>query len=309
MKTRIGVLSIVGLVATVGSAAGQANYGPAVPAEQRVADQYRQQAAVRPDQPVAPQHPTLQRRPGPQQPFALTREQQAHLDDVLTRWEQHGEEVKTYEAKFTRWHYNGVFGDPNVAVVDQGEVKYASPDKGTFEVFGERPERWISDGKSIFEYDFEKKQLTEHKLPPELQGKAIADGPLPFIFGAKADKLKQRYFMRIVPANVPQGQVMLEALPKYQQDANSFQRAELILNTADMQPVGIQTHELNGKTRTVYRFESPKVNAKDPLQHLDPLRIFEKNPFKPDLPRGWTRVAQEPLPSQVTRQPDGAVRR
>ena len=35
-------------------------------------------------------------------------------------------------------------------------------------------------------------------MPPELQGKAIVDGPLPFLFGADAQKLKQRYYLRII---------------------------------------------------------------------------------------------------------------
>ena len=29
-----------------------------------------------------------------------------------------------------------------------------------------------------------------------MQGEAIADGPIPFIFGAKVDKMKQRYWIR-----------------------------------------------------------------------------------------------------------------
>ena len=51
-------------------------------------------------------------------------------------------------------------------------------------------EHWVCDGKSVFEYRHDQKQLVERPIPPQLQGKAIVDGPLPFLFGAEAAKLK-----------------------------------------------------------------------------------------------------------------------
>ncbi len=59
-------------------------------------------------------------------------------------------------------------------------------------------EYWTCNGKSIFQVDAKKKQIIEQPIPAELQGKSITDGPLPFVFGAKADTLRKRYFMRIV---------------------------------------------------------------------------------------------------------------
>ena len=67
----------------------------------------------------------------------------------------------------------------------------------------ERAEHWICDGKSVFFHDHKTKKLIEYKLPPESQGKAIRNGPLPFLFGAEAARLKQRYYMRVItPQNV-----------------------------------------------------------------------------------------------------------
>ena len=66
--------------------------------------------------------------------------------------------------------------------------------------------------------------LTESPLPKELQGKDIVDGPLPFLFGAKAEKLKQRYYLRIITPPDVQGQVWLEAWPRFLADARNFQR-------------------------------------------------------------------------------------
>ena len=65
---------------------------------------------------------------------------------------------------------------------------------------GEPTEWWSCDGKSIFEVrDKPQKLVVERPLPPEMYGKAITDGPLPFVFGAKAEVLKIRYYMRIIP--------------------------------------------------------------------------------------------------------------
>ena len=313
MSRRIILGSLIGLMVFSGSLDAQTPYRPPVGPQQGQATAPQAPQGAQTSDSRWPPHPTLQRRADPQQttqpapaaPFVLTPDEQAQLDQVLAAWEQRGTKVKSFESKFTRWQYDQVFGKETT---DQGEVKYASPDKGAFQVLGEQPEHWICDGKSIFEYKFVTKQLIEHKLPPELQGQGITDSPLPFLFGSTAAQLKQRYFLRLVtPPNV-QGQVWLEARPRYQADAQNFQRAEVILASATMLPAAIQTHEINGKTRTVYKFERPQVNPSDPLRGLDPLRIFDRDPFKPSLPRGWTKVVEEAPASQAAR-PAGPVQR
>jgi len=257
--------------------------------------------AARPDQPVVPQNPTFHRRP-PQPPtaapFTLTAHQQAQVDWVLRAWEQRSAGIKTFECSFTRFEYDGVFGDPNKPrFIDEGRIKFAAPDKGMFQVDGARAEHWICDGTSIFEYNFQKKQLIQYKLPPELQGKAIADGPLPFLFGAKADKLKQRYFLRLVTPPGVQGQVWLEAWPRFQQDAANFKQAQLILTTSDMQPFALQTNLPNGKSRTVYRFTDVKVNTNDLL------RFLKGDAFRARTPLGWQKIVEEPPAATAARAP------
>jgi TIGR03009 family protein len=204
-------------------------------------------SAAAPDQPARPQTPTLVQRvrqvpveqpTPPKPPFTLTPQEEAQVDRVLKLWEDGNKKIKTFDCKFKRWIYDFVFAppEPNKPIapkfIEMGVIKYAAPDKGLFRVEltekggkealieDSRAEYWISDGRSIFEYKYTAtpKQLIEHKLPPELQGKAIADSPLPFLFGADAQKLKQRYFLRILapPANV-KDQICLEAYPRFQQ--------------------------------------------------------------------------------------------
>ena len=182
--------------------------------------------AARPDQAVMQQLPRLEQRapqpaapePQPQKPppppFTLSPQEEAEVDRVLNLWEEHNRNIKTFDCRFKRWIYDVVFGSPTEPkFVDLGVVKYAKPDRGLFRIDATekegkevnidnaRAEHWLSDGRSIFVYSPGKKQLIEQQLPPAMQGKAIADGPLPFVFGAEAKKLKERYWIRLLPPN------------------------------------------------------------------------------------------------------------
>ena len=306
-----------------------------------------QRAPALPDQPVMPQDPRLEPRapdgrdaqgqmPGgqatgpqnlgpqgtvppnagppqpPPPPFVLTPAEQAQLDRLLLFWEKSSQNIKTFRCNFTRWEYDPVFGPPEKPLFrDQGELRYAAPDKGLYSVDGTRAEKWISDeggqgrsgrwaasegraekwicdGKSIFEYDFQRKRVVEHKLPPQLQGKAVADGPVPFLFGAKAEQLSRRYWLRIVTPPGTQGEVWLDAYPKFLADAQNFRHVELILAVGqnEVRPSAVQIHHPNGKNRTVYQFESAVVNKTG-------VRDVFEDPFHARVPAGWQKLVED----------------
>jgi TIGR03009 family protein len=296
------------------SAAQQQSRPGSAPAGQRVAT--RQQSA---QSGAAPQIPSLQRRQAPAAPFQLTPYEQAQVDRALQAWEHESAKFRKFECDFTRFQYDKVFGDPNLPrFVDLGYIKYAAPDRGVFRVThtkqGEkvvpiepkRGEHWICDGKSIYGYDFVQKQLVQHKLPPELWGKAISRGPLPFLFGAKADRVKQRYWVRIVTPQNVSGQVWLEAYPRFQADAANFQRAELILETGGMRPFALQLHLPGGQQRNVYQFANIEVNTRDPADLLD---IFPDNDFRAAVPLGWQKIVEEAEPTREANRPAAAPSR
>ncbi len=277
--------------------------------------------AAGPDQPVASQHPRLQRLPGPQPQlppgFPLTPQRAAYLDQVLQAWEGHSKKVKTFESDFTRWEYDEVFGQAGVPkYIDHGKLNYATPDRGMFrvtqtekdgktvDVEPDRAEHWVCNGKSIFQYDHVKRQVKEYKLPPELRGKAIQDGPLPFLFGAEAAKLKQRYFIRVIPAPPGRtGETWLEAYPRFQADAANFKRVEIILRNKDVMPIGLHTYLPNGKNHTAYKFWNTKVNAPNPWQ------LFQDDPFRGSTPFGWKKIVEAPPAQQAGRPPATGLRR
>lgn len=303
-----------------------------------VAQQYRQPG---PDQPVQPRTPRVERRvapppagqqypaarqPAPRQPqqqqtqppqlpFRLTPQEQAHVDRVLNQWEQHNKKIKTFDCRFKRWIYDVVFGPKNKPkFIEMGVLKFAAPDKGLFRVDEmekdgkavpidpKQSEHWMCDGKSIFRYDPTQQKVIEYKLPPELHGKAIANSPLPFLFGSTAETLKRRYWIRIVTPPDAKDQIWMEAYPRYQEDAGNLHHAQFIVTMPDMKPFALRLVEPNRKNYTVYQFYKIVPN--------DPLKFFKGDPFRPYVPKGWQLVVENPQPApQAQRRPTNDGRR
>jgi TIGR03009 family protein len=262
-----------------------------------------------PYQAQPPQAPTIERRDASQRPtvapFTLAPEQQAQVDWVLQQWEKQGAGVKTIECGIVRFEYDQVFGQAGKPkFIDEGRIWYTAPDKGRFEIYGERAEKWICDGKSIFQYDYKERKLYQNDLPPELQGKAIAKGPMPFLFGSTAADLRDRYWIRLTePPPGTKGRIWLEAYPRFQQDRANFVSAEMILDTATMQPVALLVRQPN-KSAMSYRFSDLKVNAKGMLL-LGPL--LQRDPFETPTPSGWKRIVERiPPAANHAASPDAA---
>ncbi len=148
----------------------------------------------------------------------------------------------------------------------------------------------------MFEHDHKNKQLVQRELPPQMRGQAIADGPLPFLFGAEAAKVKQRYWIHPLP--VPkdvQGQYWLEAYPKTRQDAANYQKVHVIIAQADFLPQGLVIFDRNfdlarNPARSTFSFESREVNWSVALQQLTP---WNREFFEPKPPFGWKKVVEK----------------
>ena len=274
-----------------------------------------------PAQQPAPQPPqrVAVAAPAAQQPAPLSPEQQAALDQLLAAWETRNAAVRTWACTFRKWEYNAwspadANGERLAFAESTGELKYAAPDKGLFRVKetkqwspearryetrgGDTGEHWVCNGESIYEFRHSERQLRETKLPAEMRGKAISDGPLPFVFGAKSDTLKKRYWMRIVTPPDVRDQIWLESLPKFQADAANFSKVELILQARDLMPFAIQIYKPAGQDRDVYQFD-PRTNLID--RGLDMIRDFAK----PMTPFGYKYVFED-LQAQPAGPPPAA---
>lgn len=270
--------------------------------------------------PGAPQAPPA----GP--PFQLTADEQALVDQVLELWEIEGNKIKNYKCSFERWEYDCVFGPGQDVpkIKSKGLLKYSKPDKGLFRVTeirhytpakepGQSPtwetakdeygDYWVCDGEAVYEYNFVKKQLIVRYLPEEMRGKAIADGPLPFLFGAKKDRLKARYWIRV--SRTTPKEIWLAVYPRWPQDKANYDHVDVILDREKFLPAAVQITIQNGN-RTVYMLSDAKVN--DALENFLP-DIFKQ----PHTPPFWTKVVEEPPsdPRQAVRsrvpQPEQAT--
>ena len=157
-----------------------------------------QQPAVPPQAAPQPavQQPAAQAgvQPAPLQPppgFQLNALQQAALNQVLDTWKHHSGQITTFKCSFERLEYDVAFGPARDIPLNKnkGELSFGKPDKGSFRITevktwqatpvppgGPPPaqiqgnwvvqpnavgEHWVCDGKSIFEYRHDNKQLVE----------------------------------------------------------------------------------------------------------------------------------------------------
>jgi TIGR03009 family protein len=275
----------------------------------------------------------------PQQPewvARMTPQEQKWIGEVLHYWETRSENVKTFECRFRRWDYDGGFvdakGERKARTYSEGEIKYAQPDKGLFHVQklilqqpplkpGEPPqaieqsaelgEHWVCDGDKVFSFEASKKQVTVTSLPPDMRGKAIADGPLPFMFGAKAETINARYWIHEVPRapgdTTNSNKYWLEAFPKSRQDAQNFKKVRIVLDKENFLPEILEVFAPNydpprNDARQTYVFSDRVAKDENSLKNaviglVDPLKLFHRNFFEPQTPPGWRKVLQNEVAS------------
>ena len=256
-----------------------------------------------------------------------------YLNDILNYWEHETSKIERYRCDFERYEYEmGQFGRV-LKTYTTGKIQYESPDKGLFhaevikhrtppkqpggepglqpQVDGPR-EHWICDGTSIFEFNYPLKQIIKRPLPPGMQGKQIAEGPLPFMFGAKAVQIKRRFWLRVVTPPDMKGEYWLEAIPRTMQDAQNFSAMTIIISEKDYLPKAMLMVHPN-KARTNYLFNERETNW---IRN-----VFVRSKFVPVLPtREWKMVdalleraaagapRQQPRNAIQVRPPFGPVR-
>ncbi|MGI9518080.1 MAG: TIGR03009 domain-containing protein [Pirellulaceae bacterium] len=285
-------------------------------------------------QAVAPVQLAPQMPPG----FPLQPEMQTYIEQLLQHWEDYSSKVQRYKCNFTRWQYdqevcnyrNPANNRLMAAMISMGHIRFQDPDQGMYEVVEKwqfdkpavnpednpfvRPaltnpefpeaEKWICDGIKIYEFDYLTKRLYELTLPPESQGEGLKNSPLPFVFGAKADDLQERYWIRdVTPQELHGQQYWLEAWPKRATDAQAYSKLEIILTRNPFLPVAVHMYAPNfdiklNPSKMVFQFEERQINGK-----LDGLANFAGFFINPRTPAGWERVpkqlVQDPRDRQV----------
>ena len=260
-------------------------------------------------------------------PFWLKPEEQRELDQFLALWEEHSVTIKRYDVDFNLFIY-----DPTIPGAPQdkpyktayGYFKYnAEPRRFVYAVEGEWVEgEWqgrrkikrddnnhvfaekiIIDDKSVYQYDYTTQTVRITNVPPDMIGKGIADSPLPLIFGAKADDLKRRFSMRIVPIPGRDDVIWLHARPFFIEDQQEFRELEILFNKNTLTALGLKQWDINGKSYRTFELNQPRINPRLFVSALEYIKVT----FTPDTPRGWTREEENwvppPSPAPAVQQP------
>ncbi|HUG93497.1 MAG TPA: PASTA domain-containing protein, partial [Planctomycetaceae bacterium] len=161
----------------------------------------------------------------------------------------------------------------------------------------DQQERWICNGETIWRIDDTKQEVEIFPLPEEARGKNIIDGPLPFLFGLPPEKAKLRFEFELKRETA--NEVWLRIRPRLSHDAQNWSVAEVMLmKDKNYLPSAVKLIDPAGNEETVYAFERDKLKI-GPQRGLLPVPWGRKDPFDPDIPRGY-KVTQhrleQPLP-------------
>lgn len=267
---RIAAFTTLTTLVTVGT--GTQAVAQAVPGRAPQATAPQRQAQPPGQQPAATP-------PAQSAPFVLSQAESAEMDKFLAAWEQQSGNTKRLEAKFRRWHYDPLAAPAGVhATWAEGVIKYGAPDMGLFRVdqlrffngiVDDKPtfkavddqfgEHWVCNGKELLEFDRSKKECRIQLLPPELQGQDILESPLPFVFNLKAENIKDRYWVRRLPA--PEGAYVIEAYPKRQADRAQYRFVRIVINDKTFLPQALILYSPN--------FDPVTTPAYDHYEFLD----------------------------------------
>lgn len=245
-----------------------------------------------------------------------------YVNDLLDWWEKNSKQVEKYKCDFLRYEYdteNVNWRDPQTNrlaahKITQGEIRFAAPDRARYETtkvmqFSKPPqkqgdqaeykeandktaqERWICDGKSLFDFDFVNKRLYETKIPADMQGN-VAESPLPFIFGAEKKVILDRYWVRTVTPTGVENEYWLELFPKKTKDARNYSKLEIIIAKEDFLPKAMHLYSpgydpsKGNENSRYFLFENREVNSQ-----LAKFQDFFGGFVRPRLPGlGWERV-------------------
>ena len=298
MRPWSALLGLTILMSSVSLASGQVAPGASL-SQQRGIQPRGVAGEALPQGPAAPPAAAQMFRP-PEWASTLSPQHIKWRDDILKYWENRTNQISTYSCNFERFDYDPIATPWNPAQgalpakqISTGVIKYAAPDKAfyrdlTIQVFDgaqqppykaisadEAGAHWVCNGGSVFEYDYASRILKETILPPSFQGAAISErGPLPFLFNAKADRIMERYWIRVITPQGKEGEYWLESVPKHQREAADYKMIHLIIEQKDYLPKAMiifdRTYAPAKPARTTFVFKDRKVNEFN-------VRIFCRN--------------------------------
>lgn len=273
----------------------------------------------------------------------ITPQEQQYVDQLLDYWENSTKNLERLSCDFKLFEYNSNAPfvqqlaqqtSQDIRQIkykaSQGVIRYMKPDKGMYKVdmaialtgkldkngqpemlSSEQLEQdyWICDGETIHQYDRVQKKVTHYVIPSELRGQNIMETPLPFLFGIEKTKVKERFWVRALqPPPQANGQpntdlFLIEAYPKYQQDAQNYSKVHIFLDRKEFLPLALikyQTDHVDEPklpltdSREYFEFTN-RVRDANLLQKFNEI-VFRQQFIPLQLPAGWTEETKEYTP-------------
>src|SRR4029077_10714513 len=118
--------------------------------------------------------------------------------------------------------------------------------------------RWVCTGTEVVRIDDKAKTYEKVVIPPESQGQNIIDGPLPFLFGMKADRAKQRYRdFKLIKHD--ETEIRLELRSAYDPDTRNWDKAVIHIDAKTFTPKAVKLIDTTG-AESVHLFSDIVTN-------------------------------------------------
>jgi TIGR03009 family protein len=235
------------------------------------------------------------------------------LEKILKNWELTTSGFKKMTGEFSRFKYDKTF---EVEWRAEGKFAYEAPDKGNYVLSSatiqngevskkkskdgtpytlkpDNPERWVCTGKEVIKINEKEKTYEKLPIPPDSQGENIMDGPLPFLFGMKADQAKKRYRLSL-NEKTSKEVIWLDVYPREQKDAANWSKATVIIDAKSFEPHAVKLLDPTG-AESVHVFKNIVINPKR--------GFFEGDPFKPNLRNLQLVLNEKPSAPAVGEKP------
>ena len=138
-----------------------------------------------------------------------------------------------------------------------------------------------------------------------MRGNQIHLSPLPFLFGVKAQEIKERYWVRPIAPPAGSRDVVLETFPKRPDDAGNYSRVQIVLDATDVLPktlvVFLPNFRPDQPHREVYEFTDRDKDWNMLDQMKD--KLFREEFIPKTLPKDWEIVVEPYLAPQAKGQP------
>lgn len=258
------------------------------------------------------------------------------LEAILKEWEQRSAQIKSLKGKHTRAVFNLVF---EVEKRSEGRFFLETPDKGRIDLTGveikkntvsertgksgnpfrvesDRSEKWICNGEEILMVNDEDKSYDIAPLPKELRGTNIVKGPLPFLFGIKADDAKRRFRLSLSDNNPkPLLQHAILVVPLLAEDQQNYKVAKIFLDKKTFLPRSVMLLDPTGNLQTSFDFVIQDINNRNKLDNLADFFGGDRDPYRPELKKKGYKIvvrsdpveAQGLTPTNAASRPGAAI--